>query len=267
MSHEGRPSADAPAPRTVLITGGGRGIGASIAEAFAASGDRVVVSSRTRTEIESVAQNIEAKGEKALAITCDVQDPDAVSSLFSTVRSEFGPIDVLVNNAGIGHAAPLSKLTLDDWNRVLAVNATGTFLCLQASLAEMTERGWGRVVNVASVAGLAGGRYISAYAASKHAVLGLTRSAAAEVAGTGVTINAICPGYVDTPMTRETVENLQKRSGMSEPEALAAVLQTTRQPRLIRPDEVASMIHYLCSDAAAGIHSQSIVLDGGGSET
>ena len=253
--------------RTVLVTGGGRGIGATVARTFASAGHRVVVASRTANEIEELAENLRDEGGLAIALTCDVQKPEDVTRLTAAAVSEFGPIEVLINNAGIGHAAPLHKTTLADWNRVFAVNATGTFLCLQACLPEMLTSGWGRVVNVASVAGLAGGRYISAYSASKHAVLGLTRSAAAEVVGRGVTINAICPGYVDTPMTRDTIENLQSRSGMSEAEALAAILETTRQPRLIAPEEVASSVYYLCGESAASIHGQSIVIDGGGMQS
>ncbi len=172
-------------------------------------------------------------------------------------------MDILVNNAGIAHSAPLIRTDLGDWNRLLAVNATGTFLCTRAFLPGMIERGWGRVVNVASVAGLAGARYIAAYAASKHAVIGLTRSAAAEVAERGVTVNAICPGYVDTPMTTESLRRIAEKTGRSEAEALDAILAGTPQRRLIEPDEVAHAVISLCAEAARGINGQSIVIDGG----
>jgi NAD(P)-dependent dehydrogenase (short-subunit alcohol dehydrogenase family) len=168
-----------------------------------------------------------------------------------------------VNNAGVAHSAPVARTELEDWNRMLAVNATGTFLCTRAFLPGMVEGGWGRVVNVASVAGLAGARYIAAYAASKHAVIGLTRCAAAEVADRGVTVNAVCPGYVDTPMTTESLQRISEKTGMSAEEALETILAHTPQGRLIAPDEVAHAVLSLCEEGARGINGQSIVIDGG----
>ena len=191
-------------------------------------------------------------------------DPASVDALARFSAERFGEVTLLVNNAGIGHAAPLERLTLDDWNRVMAVNATGTFLCTQAFLPAMVKRGWGRVVNVASVAGLSGGRYIAAYAASKHAVVGFTRCAAMEVAAAGVTVNAVCPGYVDTEMTRESLERIAMKTGRSREQALEAVLTGTPQGRLITPDEVAVEVLRLCAEDAREINGQAIVLDGAG---
>jgi NAD(P)-dependent dehydrogenase (short-subunit alcohol dehydrogenase family) len=193
-----------------------------------------------------------------------VTDPASVDALAQFSAERFGEVTLLVNNAGIGHAAPLERLTLDDWNRVMAVNATGTFLCTKAFLPAMVKRGWGRVVNVASVAGLSGGRYIAAYAASKHAVVGFTRCAALEVAAAGVTVNAVCPGYVDTEMTRESLERIAMKTGRSREQALEAVLTGTPQGRLITPDEVAFEVLRLCAEDAREINGQTIVLDGAG---
>ena len=166
-------------------------------------------------------------------------------------------------NAGVQSSAPVIDLPLEEWERVLRVNATGTFLCTRAFVSGMVERGWGRIINIASVAGVTGDRYISAYSASKHAVLGLTRSVAAEVARQGVTVNAICPGYVDTPMTDASVARIQEKTGRTESEALDAILATTPQRRLIRPSEVAHMVVSLCHEEATSINGEAIIIDGG----
>lgn len=191
-------------------------------------------------------------------------DPASVADLALTAAERLGPVDILINNAGTSSSAPLHHLTLEEWNRLFAVNATGTFLCTQAFVPGMIERGWGRVINVASVTGLAGARYIAAYAASKHAVLGFTRSVAAELATTGVTINALCPGYVDTPMTDASIARIVAKTGRPAEEARAAILATSPQHRLIEPEEVAQMALSLCHDQARGINGQAIVIDGGG---
>jgi NAD(P)-dependent dehydrogenase (short-subunit alcohol dehydrogenase family) len=156
-------------------------------------------------------------------------------------------VDILVNNAGVAHSAPLLKITLDDWNRVLATNATGTFLCTQAFVGGMLERKRGAIVNVASVAGLAGARYIAAYAAAKHAVIGFTRSVAAELEGTGVVCNAVCPGYVDTEMTQQSIARVSAKTGKPPPAALAAMLAASEQARLTTPEQVAAAVLALCS--------------------
>jgi NAD(P)-dependent dehydrogenase (short-subunit alcohol dehydrogenase family) len=196
-----------------VITGGGQGIGAAVARTLAAEGAAVIVAARSTDRIERIAREIGKAGGKAWAISCDVTDPASVHNLAQAAGRRAGAVDILVNNAGAAHSAPLAKTTLDDWNRVLAVNATGTFLCTQAFLPAMLLRKQGSVVNVASVAGLAGARYIAAYAAAKHAVMGLTRSVAAELEGTGVTCNAVCPGFVDTEMTKESVARVVAKTG------------------------------------------------------
>ncbi len=250
--------------KTAVVTGGGRGIGAAIARALAEAGAELIISARTRTQIEAVAAELNGAGHRVQALTCDVTDEQSVAELARAAHERVGRIDILVNNAGVAHSAPLRRINLDDWNRLFAVNATGTFLCTRAFLPGMVERGWGRVVNVASIAALSGAKYIAAYAAAKHAVLGLTRSVAAEVAANGVTVNAVCPGYVDTEMTRESVERIALKTGMSNDQALQAILDQTPQGRLIAPEEVAHVVLALCDEKSRSITGQAIVLDGGG---
>jgi NAD(P)-dependent dehydrogenase (short-subunit alcohol dehydrogenase family) len=250
--------------RGAVVTGGGRGIGAAVARALAVEGARVVVTSRTANEVESVAREIETAGGGAWAMAADVTDAGSVDGLRAFAVDRLGQVDVVVTCAGIAHSAPLARQTLADWERIFAVNVTGTFLVTKAFLPAMMERGWGRVIHMASVAGLAGAKYIAAYAASKHAVVGFTRSVAAEAAPRGVTVNAVCPGYVDTAMTEQSIERIVATAGRSEAEARAAVLATSPQGRLIEPEEVARAVTWLCEDAARGINGQAIVIDGGG---
>ena len=221
-----------------VVTGGGQGIGAAVAHALVREGASIVVAARTKERIEGTARAIEGK-----AVVCDVTDPASVRALAKAA----GPVDILVNNAGVAHSAPLSRITLDDWNRVLAVNATGTFLCTQAFVGGMLERKRGAIVNVASIAGLGGARYIAAYAAAKHAVIGFTRSVAAELEGTGVVCNAVCPGYVDTEMTQQSVARVSAKTGKAPEAALAAMLAASAQERLISPAQVAQAVLKLCS--------------------
>ena len=247
-----------------VVTGGGRGIGAAVARALAEAGASVVVASRTEGDIEQLASKLRAEGHQAWSVVCDVSDPQSIRELAISATDRLERVDILVNAAGIASSAPLHKLTLEDWNRVISVNATGTFLCTQAFISGMVERKWGRVVNVASVAGLSGSRYIAAYSASKHAVIGFTRCAAAEVAQHGVTVNAVCPGFVDTDMTAESLDRIVESTGISRDDALAAILDTTPQRRLFEPEEVAHAVLSLCDEKAKGINGQAIVLDGGG---
>lgn len=225
-----------------MVTGGGKGIGAAVCARFA--GERVVSVGRTRGEVDEV---------------CDVADEEAVAALFERV----GAVDVLVNNAGVAESAPLARTTLADWRRQLDVNATGAFLCTRAVVPGMVERRSGRVVTVASTAGLVGARYVAAYTASKHAAVGLMRAVAAEVAGTGVTANAVCPSYVRTPMTERTLDRISERTGRSREEALASLEASTPLGRLLEPEEVAEAVWYLASDAASAVNGQALALDGG----
>lgn len=249
--------------RTAVVTGAGRGIGAAVARGLANAGARVALAARTRDQLEQVAAELGSGGQPALALTCDVSDENSVAAMARNAQQHLGRVDILVANAGIGYSGPLARTSLEDWNRVMAVNATGAFLCTRAFLPGMAERRWGRIVYVASVAGLTGDKYIAAYAASKHAVLGLARSAAAEVAGSGVTVNAVCPGYVDTEMTQESITRIVEKTGKNREEALAAILATTPQRRLIAPEEVAHAVLALCDDLACSVNGESLVIDGG----
>jgi NAD(P)-dependent dehydrogenase (short-subunit alcohol dehydrogenase family) len=223
----------------------------------------VLVAARTAEEVEDVAASIRAAGGRAWSALCDVTDEAAVAALAADAVARLGQVDILVNNAGMASSAPVHRTSLEEWNRLLAVNATGAFLCTRSFLTPMVERGGGRIVNVASVAGLHGGRYIAAYAAAKHALIGLTRATAAEVAGRGVTVNAVCPGYVDTAMTDESVARIMDRTGRSAAEARAAILKSSPLGRLLAPDEVAAAVLYLCGGAAGGVNGQALVIDGG----
>jgi NAD(P)-dependent dehydrogenase (short-subunit alcohol dehydrogenase family) len=251
-----------------VVTGGGRGIGAAIARRLSAAGAAVVVCARTEPEIRAIAAELREGGGRAHAITCDVTDPELVDVLAREAAewlAEAGLApDILVNNAGAASSGPITSLSLSEWNALIAANATSTFLCTRALLGGMMERGWGRVVNVASVAALSGARYIAAYAAAKHAVLGFTRCAAAEAAPHGVTVNAVCPGYTDTTMTEQTIERIAGKTGRSRERALESVLAASPQRRLIQPDEVAHAVLALVAEEAHGINGQAIVIDGGG---
>jgi NAD(P)-dependent dehydrogenase (short-subunit alcohol dehydrogenase family) len=225
--------------RTVVVTGGKRGIGASISRHFEGLGDTVIALSSAEL---------------------DVTDERAVSDVFGGI----GAVDVLVNNAGVSSSAPLKRTTLEEWERQIAVNATGAFLCTRAVLEGMRERNTGRVVTVASLASHVGSRYTSGYTASKHAVLGLMRSVAAELAGTGVTCNAVCPAYVRSDMTDATVANIEARTGQDGESALAKM---SALGRLIEPEEVAFAVAFLAAPEAGAINGQTLILDGGGIQT
>jgi NAD(P)-dependent dehydrogenase (short-subunit alcohol dehydrogenase family) len=237
--------------RGAVVTGGGRGIGAATARALAAAGAKVVVAARTREQVEAVARAIVAAGGVAFAEPCDVTDEAQVRALGAAARRHLGAVDLLINNAGGAASAKLERLTLEEWNRTIAANVTSTFLCAREFAPDMVRRGFGRVVNVASVAGLEGGKFISHYSAAKHAVIGFTRALAVELAGTGVNVNAVCPGYVDTPMTERTIANVMERTGLDHERALAAVLQAAGQERLVTAEEVAEHVVALCSPEAA----------------
>ncbi|MCY4571304.1 MAG: SDR family NAD(P)-dependent oxidoreductase [Gemmatimonadetes bacterium] len=251
--------------RGAVVTGGGRGIGAAVAEALAAAGASVVVTARTATEIEAVADGLRAHGRTAHAVTCDVTDPDSVAAMAVHAQELVGSVDILVNNAGVARSAPFLKVTLQQWEEVHRVNATGTLLVTQAFLPAMLERGWGRIVNVASVASFIGARYITAYAASKHALLGMTRCLADELGGTGVTVNSVCPGYVDTPMTDENIERIAKKTGKDAEEIRSGLEEMQPGGRLITPREVAHAVMTFMPEEAAALQGSELVVRGGGS--
>jgi NAD(P)-dependent dehydrogenase (short-subunit alcohol dehydrogenase family) len=245
-----------------MVTGGGRGIGAAIAAALAREGATVSVLGRDAARL---AGQVEALGGdiRAQAVPVDVTDEASVGAAFAAVRERFGRVDVLVNNAGQAESAPLAKTNVALWQRMLAVNLTGTFLCTREALPEMTKRGSGRIVNVASTAGLLGYAYVSAYCAAKHGVIGLTRALALEAAKSGVTVNAVCPGYTETDIVQDAVANIAAKTGKSEAEARAALVARNPQGRMVQPDEVANAVLWLCLPGSEAITGQAIAIAGG----
>lgn len=248
--------------RGAVVTGGGRGIGMAVARALTREGAAVVVTARTAAEIDAVAERLRVAGRTAYAVSCDVTDPDSVAAMAARAGELLGDVDILVNNAGVAASAPFGKVALEQWEWVHRVNATGPLLCAQAFLPAMLEREWGRIVNVASVASLEGARYITSYAASKHALLGMTRCLAAELAGTGVTVNSVCPSYVDTPMTDENIARIAAKTGR-DASAIRAGLED-RQPagRFITVDEVAHAVMTFMPDEAASLQGSELVVRG-----
>ena len=251
--------------RIALITGGGRGIGRAIALAFAREGAQVAIAARTLEQVERVAGEITGQFQaNALPVVCDVSDVASVERMFARVGECLGRgPDIMVNNAGIVESAPIGRTDDELWNRHLAINLSGSFYCTRAALPGMIERRWGRIINMASIAGKTGAPYIAAYSASKHGLIGLTRSSAAEVAAKGITVNAICPGYVDTDMTTSAVENITRKTGRSADEAMESILKMSPQNRLVTAEEVAALALLLASDDGRGINGQAISIDGG----
>lgn len=249
--------------KIVLITGGGSGIGRAIALAFAAQGCRVVVTGRTKARLDGVVEEIRGLSGVGLGVTCDVTQRREVEALKGEIERALGTVQILVNNAGMAPAAAFLEMEDRLWEEVFSVNLTGTYYCCKLFLPGMIGRGWGRILNIASTVAKVAYSHISAYSASKHAVLGLTRALAIEMARKGVTVNAICPGYVETELTLQNARSMAEKTGKSVEEILGLFKKTSPQGRLIDPREVADLALMLASDAARGITGQAINVDGG----
>jgi 3-hydroxybutyrate dehydrogenase len=245
--------------RHAVVTGGSSGIGLAIARALAGDGHDVSIMGRDRGRLDAALATL---GRRAAAIVCDVTSEAAVVAAFIEATQR-APIDILINNAGAVETAPLSKTSLAMWQRALDVNVTSAFLCQQQVLPAMRAAGRGRIVNIASTAALRGYAYVAAYAASKHALLGLTRATAAELVKHGVTVNAVCPGYTETPLVERSIARIVETTGRSADEARAAITAVNPMGRLVTPDEVAAAVRWLVSDAAASVTGQAIVIAGG----
>jgi 3-hydroxybutyrate dehydrogenase len=251
------------AGKHALVTGGARGIGAACARALLMRGASVTLAGRDAQSLLAAVETMSAQGGAVAMQVLDVTDEESVRAGFAAAAERFGRIDILVNNAGQASPAPFGKTDAALWRRMLDVNLTGTFHCTQAALPGMLEAKWGRVVNVASTAGLVGYRYVSAYVAAKHGVIGLTRAVALEVATKGVTVNAVCPGYTETDIVREAVANIVAKTGRSEDEARAELAAGNPQKRLVQSEEVANAVAWLCLPDSAAMNGQSIAVAGG----
>jgi NAD(P)-dependent dehydrogenase (short-subunit alcohol dehydrogenase family) len=248
------------AGKHALVTGGTRGIGAAVAIQLLAAGAQVTVLGRKPGMAQALK---DASSDSLHSVSADVADAAQVAAAFADARARFGPVSMLINCAGQASSAPFLKTDAQLWQQMLAVNLTGTLLCTQAALPDMLAAGWGRVVNVVSTAGLVGYAYVSAYCAAKHGVIGLTRALALEVAKKGITVNAVCPGYTETDILRESIANVVAKTGRSEQEARASFAAGNPQGRIVQPEEVADTVLWLCGNAASAIHGQSISVSGG----
>jgi len=250
--------------KRAVVTGAGRGIGRSIALAFAQAGADVAITARTGTELESLISEIEGMGRKSLSLPCDVTDPDQVQQMAKTLIDGLGGVDILVNNAGNAGSHKFLNHPDELWHRMLSINLTSVYYVTKTFLPTMIDQRRGRIINIASIAARVGGSYIAAYTAAKHGVLGLTRALALELMPYNITVNAICPGYVNTPMTEGSISNIVSRTGMPAEKAREVLEKTSPQNRLMEPEEVAAIAVFLAQDIARGITGQAINLDGGG---
>jgi NAD(P)-dependent dehydrogenase (short-subunit alcohol dehydrogenase family) len=237
-------------PKRAFVSGGGSGIGLAIAKMLADSGYHVDIGGRSRTRLEASGLSF---------VKMDVTDPASVAGAIS----QSGPFDIFVANAGAAETAPALKTNPAMWDRMIAVNLTSVFTCAQAAIPHMKQQGWGRFITVASTAGLKGYRYTAGYTAAKHGVIGLTRCLALELAETGVTVNAVCPGYTDTPLIDDALDNIRAKTAADRSTALAGLVKNNPMKRLVHASEVASTVLWLASDGAASVNGQAIAIDGG----
>ncbi len=247
--------------KRVLVTGAGRGIGRATALAFAQEGAKVTLAARTLAQLEEVAAEI---GEdRAQSVVCDVSRPEDVAACVKAAQQRWGGVDILVHCAGIAPTAKITHTYMELWDQVMAVNLTSSFLFTQAVLPAMIEAGWGRVIHMGSIASKSGMQYVSAYCASKHGLLGMIRASALEIARTGVTINAVCPGYVETSMTQGSIDRLAKKTGRPPEELRGHMEAVSPQKRLMEVDEIAGTVLFLASESARGINGQGVNVCGG----
>ena len=246
--------------RHALVTGGGRGIGAAIAKALAAEGARITLLGRNE---EPLAETAIAISGHTVTVAADVTDPAQVERAFRQAREAAGEVDILVNNAGRPASRAMAKSDAAWWRELLAVNLDGVHHATRAALPAMLAANWGRIVNVSSTAGLRGYAYCTAYCAAKHGVIGLTRALALEVAMTGITVNAVCPGYTDTGVVRDAVRNISRKTGRSEADARETLISSNPQQRLVQPEEVASAVVWLCAPGSESMNGQSLAIAGG----
>ncbi|MDP2298176.1 MAG: SDR family oxidoreductase [Pseudolabrys sp.] len=247
--------------RHALITGGGTGIGAAIARALAAEGAAVSLAGRRKGPLHDVASSC----AKAAAIVADITKPEDCAAMVAAARTAHGPIDIVIANAGMAASAPAGKITPAQWQETIAVNLTGAFLTVQAALADVTRAtdGQRRIVFIASTAGLKGYPYVAAYVAAKHGVVGLTRALSLELGASGVTVNAVCPGFTDTPLLTAAADNISAKTGRSAAQSRETLAKDNAHGRLITPEEVAQTVLWLCSPGAASVNGQAIAVSGG----
>ncbi len=241
-----------------VVTGGASGIGAAIAAQLAATGARVTLMSRNREKLAATADQLGTAWQ-----TVDISDPDTVKRGFSAAVQTDGPVSILVNNAGTAESSAITKMEDGLWDKMLAVNLTGTYLCTKAVVDSMSKTGFGRIINIASTAALKGYAYVSAYCAAKHGVLGFTRALALELAQKGITVNAVCPGYTDTDLVSRSLDTIVENTGLERDKALAELLKNNPQGRLVEPEEVAETVMWLCGPASESITGQAIAVAGG----